>query len=117
MKIERKTQRIDATGKILGRLATEVALILRGKNKPTFAPNIDSGDIVIISNVGKIKITGNKLNDKLYRHYSGYLGGLKSEKMSNLMNKNPKEIFKLAVLRMLPKNRMQKQVIKKLKFE
>ena len=116
-KIERKTHQIDAAGQILGRLATRIAIILRGKHKPTFMPNLDAGDFVMVSNVDKIKLTGNKLNQKVYRHATGYLGGLKSIKAIDLMKKNPAEILRKAVTRMLPKNKLQKIIIKRLKFK
>jgi len=115
-KIERKTHQIDATGQILGRLATRIAILLRGKHKPTFTPNLEAGDFVIVSNVDKIKLSGNKLNQKVYRHATGYLGGLKSIKAIDLFKKNPAEILKKAVFRMLPKNKLQKIIIKRLKF-
>ncbi len=115
-KINRKTHEIDASDQILGRLASKIAIILRGKNKADFTPNVDAGDFVVVKNVAKIKLTGNKPTDKVYHHHSGYLGGLKTVKVSDLLKTRPDQILHQAVLRMLPKNRLQKKFIKRLKF-
>ena len=102
--IERKWYVIDAEGKVLGRLATEVANILRGKNKPLFTPHVDCGDFVIIVNADKVVLTGKKLEQKMYRHHTGWVGGLKEVKYGTLMKSNPEFVMELAVKRMLPNN-------------
>ncbi|MAF13272.1 MAG: 50S ribosomal protein L13 [Parcubacteria group bacterium] len=112
--IDRQTHKIDAKGKILGRLSTEVAQILRGKNKPSFLPHVDGGDFVVISNASQIKTTGKKMEQKVYYHYSGYPGGLKEKKMSKVFEKDPGEIIKRAVWNMLPKNKLRTSMIKRL---
>lgn len=112
-----KTHIIDASGKILGRLSTEIAVILRGKHKPDFVPYKDMGDFVVVKNVDKIKFTGKKLEKKKYYRHSGYLGGLKEVPLKKLFQKNPKEVLRKAIWGMLPKNRLRAQIIKKLKFE
>lgn len=111
-----QTFRIDATDKVLGRLASEVAVLLRGKNKATFQPHLDSGNEVIISNAAKIKITGRKLGQKKYYHYSGYPGGLKERKLADLFKKNPAMVLKKAIWNMLPKNKLRAKMIKRLKI-
>lgn len=116
-KIERKTHQIDAKGKVLGRLASEIAVILRGKNKSTFQPHIDSGDFVEVSNCDKIKFTGNKLTQKEYIWHSNYPGGLKRQKVSEVFEKNPFEVLRRAVLGMLPKNKLRDKMIKRLKVK
>lgn len=113
--VERKWYVIDAEGKVLGRLATEVATILRGKNKAIYTPHVDTGDHVIIINAGKIKLTGNKLNQKNHVYHTGYPGGLKQVPYSELIEKNPQRIIELAVKGMLPKNRLGRAMIKKMK--
>jgi len=115
--MQRKTHKIDVTGKVLGRVATEVALLLRGKNKPTFSPHLDEGDSVIIQNVDKMKFTGKKLQDKVYKHHTGYVGNLKETKMGELYEKNPQKVFEKAVFNMLPKNKLRNEMMKRLKFE
>ncbi len=115
--MERNTHTIDAANKVLGRLATEVAILLRGKHKPDYAPYKNEGDFVIIKNAGKIKLTGKKIDQKIYYHHSGYLGGLKEMPMKKLFEKNPEEVFKKAVFGMLPKNKLRAKIIKRLKFE
>lgn len=114
MKIERKTHKIDATDKILGKLAAEVAVLLRGKGKVDFTPNIDNGDFVEVSNTDKIKVTGNKLEDKVYRHHSGYPGGLKSMSLKKMMEKNSAEVVSGAVYGMLPKNKTRDVIMQRL---
>ncbi len=107
---------IDVEDKIVGRIAVKIADILRGKNKPTFTPHVDTGDFVVVVNAKKIKFSGNKLQDKYYYSYSGYQGGLKTKTAGNLLSKNPQEILMHAVSGMLPKNRLGRQMIKKLKI-
>ena len=113
--IERKWYVIDATNKPLGRIATEAALILRGKHKPTFTPNIDTGDHVIIINCAKAILTGNKLDQKMYRHHSGYIGGMKEVPAKVMLEKNPEKAMMLAVKGMLPHNSLGRQSLKKLR--
>ena len=112
--IVRGTHEIDATEKTLGRLATHIATLLRGKNKPSFQPHIDGGDKVVVRNVSKIKITGQKMNQKVYYSYSGYPGGLKTKKLSTLFAVNPADVLRRAVFQMLPDNRLRKEMIKHL---
>ena len=114
--MEFKTYTIDATNKILGRLATEIAILLRGKNKTDFAPNRDMGDFVVVKNVNKIKVTGKKFEKKIYYHHSGYLGGLKETPFKKLFEKDPGEVLKRAVFGMLPKNKLRAKQIKRLKI-
>ena len=113
--IQRKWYVVDATDKVLGRLASEVAAVLRGKNKPIFSTNIDTGDYVIIINADKVKVTGNKAEQKLYRHHTGFPGGLKAISYNELMDKKPEKAVELAVKGMLPHNRLGRQMYKKLK--
>lgn len=113
--VQRKWYVVDATGKPLGRLASEVASILRGKNKPTYTPHVDTGDHVIVINAEKIVLTGNKLNNKIYRHHSGWPGGLKEMKYSQLMAKSPERVIELAVKGMLPHNSLGRKMFRKLK--
>lgn len=113
--IRRKWYLIDAQDKVLGRLASQVASILRGKHKPIFTPNVDTGDGVIIVNAKKIKVTGKKMKEKLYRSYSGYPGGLKEKRLETLMEEKPTEAVRLAVKRMLPKGPLGRQMFRKLK--
>lgn len=113
-KIERKLHKIDATGKAVGRIASEIAIILRGKNKPEYEPHIDAGDIVEVSNIDKLKFTGKKIEQKKYFRYSGYPGGLKEKKMGNLARQNPAEILERAVREMLPPTKLRKDMLKRL---
>lgn len=113
-KIERKTHEFDATNKILGRLASEIALLLRGKHKPSFVPYIDAGDSVMVKNIAALKVTGRKLTQKVYKHSSGYLGGLKTKSLQELMQKNPAWVLHKAVERMLPNNKLRKGMLKRL---
>ena len=115
--MERKTHIIDATDKVLGRLATEIAILLRGKYKPNFVPYKDIGDFVVVKNVNKIRLTGKKLEQKIYYHHTGYLGGLKETPLKKLFERNPGEILKKAVFGMLPKNKLRVRQIKRLKIE
>jgi len=106
---------VDAQGKIFGRVITEVATILRGKNKPYFTPNVDCGDYVVVINASKAKFTGTKLEDKNYYTHSGYFGSTKTHKMSDMIEKNPEKLYKLATRGMLPKTTLGKAMLKKLK--
>lgn len=114
--MQRETHTIDAAGKVLGRLATEVALLLRGKHKADFAPYKDVGDIVVVKNVDKLKFTGKKLAQKKYYSHSRYLGGLKEITLEKLFAKDPADVFKKAVMGMLPKNKLRSEMIKRLKI-
>ena len=114
--IKRQWYIIDASGKSLGRVAAEVAKLLRGKHKPTFTPNVDTGDHVIILNCKDVILTGNKLNQKIYRHHSGYIGGMKEIVARDLLNKNPEKALMLAVKGMLPHNSLGRQMVKKLRL-
>ena len=114
--IESKWYIIDAENKVLGRVATEAAKLLRGKHKPTFTPNLDVGDHVIIINCDKIKLTGNKMNDKIYRHHSGYIGGMKEITAKDMIEKNPEKVMMLAIKGMLPHNSLGRQQIKKVRI-
>ncbi len=114
--IERKWYIIDAANKPLGRVATEAAKLLRGKHKPTFTPNIDTGDNVIIINCDKVVLTGHKLDQKTYRHHSGYIGGMKEISARDLLANNSEKAIMLAVKGMLPKNSLGRQTIKKLRL-
>lgn len=107
---------IDAEGQTLGRLATRIATVLRGKHKPVFTSHVDCGDYVIVTNVEKIHLTGAKLDKKFYYNYSGYMGGMKSRSARQLLDTYPDRIIQRAVKGMLPKNRLSRQVIKKLKL-
>ncbi|AFS79232.1 50S ribosomal protein L13 [Gottschalkia acidurici 9a] len=113
--IERKWLLIDAEGKTLGRLSSEVASILRGKNKPIYTPHVDTGDHVIIINAEKIVLTGKKLDQKNYTYHTGHPGGLREIPYSVMMDKNPEKVITLAVKGMLPKNSLGRQMIKKLR--
>jgi large subunit ribosomal protein L13 len=112
--MERKTHLFDAKGKILGRLATEVALVLSGKNKVTFSPHIDSGDSVVIINMEKIAVSGNKMEDKIYHRYSGYPGGITSIALKDLLEKDAAKVMMNAVNGMLPKNKLRDKMMKRL---
>jgi large subunit ribosomal protein L13 len=115
--MERKTHTINAEGKVLGRLAVEVALLLRGKNKPNFVLNQDMGDFVNVENIRKMKITGKKLEQKKYYHHSGYLGNLKETFMKKLFEENPAEILRKAVYGMIPSNKLRAGQLKRLKIK
>lgn len=114
---KRKIHKIDATGKVLGRLASEIAVLLRGKHRPDFLPYKDTGDFVTVKNAVKIKLTGKKVDQKVYYRHTGYLGGLKETPVKKLLKENPKEILRRAVYGMLPKNKLRDRQIKRLKFE
>ena len=113
--IERKWYIIDAANKPLGRVAAEAAKLLRGKHKPTFTPNMDAGDHVIILNCSKVVLTGRKLDQKIYRHHSGYIGGMKETTARVMMDKNPEKAMMLAVKGMLPHNSLGSAMLKKLR--
>ena len=113
--IERKWYVIDAEGKVLGRLASEIASVLRGKRKPIFTPHVDCGDFVIVINADKVVLTGNKLNQKIHAYHTGYPGGRKEIVYAEMMEKRSEKVIELAVKGMLPKNRLGRKMIKKLK--
>lgn len=113
--VEKKWYVVDAQGMVLGRLASQVAAVLRGKNKPEFTPNVDTGDYVIVINCAKVVLTGNKLEQKTYKKYTGYLGGLKETTYEKLMQTKPEFIVRKAVKGMLPKNTLGREMLKKLK--
>ncbi|UCD85587.1 MAG: 50S ribosomal protein L13 [Deltaproteobacteria bacterium] len=113
--VEEKWWLVDAQNKVLGRMASEIAQVLRGKNKPIFTPHVDTGDFVIVVNADKIRFTGKKLKDKIYYRHSGYPGGLKSITAEKLMQKDPTEVVRKAVKGMLPKSRLGRKLIMKLK--
>ena len=113
--IERKWYVIDAEGKVLGRLASEIASVLRGKRKPIFTPHVDCGDFVIVINADKVVLTGDKLNQKIHAYHTGYPGGRKEVVYAEMMAKRPEKVIELAVKGMLPKSRLGRQMIKKLK--
>ncbi len=113
--IERKWYVVDAEGRTLGRLASEVAKILKGKNKPSYTPFLDTGDYVIVVNADKVVVTGGKEEDKFYRHHTGYPGGLKEISYRHLMKKKPTRVFELAVKGMMPKNALGRAMYRKLK--
>ncbi|MDP8262763.1 MAG: 50S ribosomal protein L13 [Candidatus Ancaeobacter aquaticus] len=112
---KRKWYVVDASQYPLGRLATKVANVLRGKHKPIFTSHVDTGDYVVVINASKVKVTGKKAETMVYKHYSGYPGGLKIETFKTVLGKNPEKIIIMAVKRMLPDNRLSAQIIKKLK--
>ncbi|MEG1848067.1 MAG: 50S ribosomal protein L13 [Lachnospiraceae bacterium] len=112
--VDRKWYVVDATDMVLGRLASEVAKVLRGKNKPIFTPHADTGDYVVIINAEKIKVTGNKLDQKMYYHHSDYVGGLKEATLREKLAKKPEQVIELAVKGMLPKGPLGRQMFTKL---
>lgn len=107
---------VDAQGKVLGRLASRIATVLRGKNKPQFTPFLDTGDFVVVVNAGDVKLTGNKLDQKIYYRHSGFIGGLKEISARHLLKKKPEEVLRHAVRGMLPKNSLGRHQLKKLKI-
>ena len=113
-KIERKWYVVDAEGQTLGRLSSEIAKVLRGKNKPVFTPHIDTGDYVIVVNAEKIKVTGKKMDQKIYYNHSDYVGGMKETTLKEMMDKKPERFIELAVKGMLPKGHLGRSMIKKL---
>jgi large subunit ribosomal protein L13 len=114
--IDRKWYLVDAQGQILGRLASEIATILRGKKKPNFSPHMDNGDHVVVVNAEKVEVTGRKRDQKLYVHHSGYPGGLRTRTFSEVQSRKPEQIIRLAVKGMLPHNRLGRQMLKKLRI-
>jgi len=113
--IKRNWWLIDADGKVLGRMASKIALLLMGKRKPDYSPHIDGGDFVVVINADRVVLTGNKWKKKLYYRHSGYPGGLKVMTAEEMRNRNPEEIIRLAVKRMLPKNKLGRRMLKRLK--
>lgn len=107
---------IDAKDRVLGRLSTEIADALRGKDKPQYTPHADAGDSIVVINCEKIRLTGNKLKDKIYKRYSGYMGGLKKISAQDLLKKDPTALIRHSVKGMLPKNKLNRQIFKKLKI-
>jgi large subunit ribosomal protein L13 len=112
--VERKWYVVDAEGATLGRISSEIAKVLRGKNKPVFTPHIDTGDYVVVINAEKIKVTGKKLEQKIYYNHSDYVGGMKETKLADLLAKKPEKVIELAVRGMLPKGPLGRQMITKL---
>ncbi len=113
--VNRKWYIADATGQTLGRFAARIAKVLMGKHKPTYTPNVDNGDFVVVINAEKIKVTGKKLTDKVYYHHTGYMGNLKAETLKDRLEKEPEEVILDAVWGMIPKTRLGRKMIKKLK--
>ena len=113
-KIERKWYVVDAEGQTLGRLSAEIAKVLRGKNKPVFTPHIDTGDYVVVVNAAKVKVTGKKLDQKVYYHHSDYVGGMKETTLREMMAKKPEAVVEMGVKGMLPKGPLGRTMIKKL---
>lgn len=107
---------VDADGKVVGRLATRIAMVLRGKHKPVFTPHADAGDFVVVVNADKVRFTGGKLDQKMYYRHSGYMGGLKATSARQMLKKKPEEVLRHAVRGMLPKNSLGRQLLKKLKI-
>lgn len=114
--INREWKLIDLTNKTLGRIASQIVTILKGKDKPTFTPSMDTGDFVVAVNANKIKLTGNKLNDKIYYKHTGYKGGIKQKTAKNLLQNNSPEILRIAVKGMLPRGPLGRKLLKKLKI-
>jgi large subunit ribosomal protein L13 len=113
--VQRNWWVVDADGKTLGRLASEIAIVLRGKNKPKYTPHVDTGDFVVVVNAEKIAVTGNKMTGKIYYRHSGYPGGLKSRTLGEMLQRRPTDVIRKAVKGMLPKNRIAAQQLTKLK--
>jgi large subunit ribosomal protein L13 len=114
--VERLWYVVDAQGKVLGRLASRIAMVLRGKNKPTFTPHMDTGDFVVVVNAAQVQLTGRKLDNKMYYRHSGFTGGLKSVSARGLLQKKPTDLLRHAVRGMLPKNSLGRQLLRKLKI-
>ncbi len=114
--VKRNWYVIDAKGKVLGRLASLIAQRLRGKHRPDFSPHVDCGDFIVVINVDQIKLTGKKLDQKIYWRHSGYMGGIKLTPAKKMLANKPEEVLRLAVKRMLPKNRLGRKMLKKLKI-
>lgn len=113
--IEKDWHVVDAEGQTLGRLATVVAGMLRGKHKPSYTPHLDMGDHVVVVNASKIKVTGNKMSDKIYYRHTGYMGGLKERTLAEMLEKHPERVIEVAVRGMLPKNKLGRKILKHLK--
>ncbi len=113
--VEHQWYLVDAEGKVLGRLASELAKILRGKNKPIYTPHVDTGDFVVVVNAKKVALTGKKMKDKIYYHHTGYPGGIREMTAEKLLAKKPAEMIRMAVKGMLPKNSLGRQMLQKLK--
>uniref|UniRef100_A0A7V5XH29 Large ribosomal subunit protein uL13 n=1 Tax=Thermodesulfobacterium geofontis TaxID=1295609 RepID=A0A7V5XH29_9BACT len=114
--VKREWYIVDAKDKVLGRLASKLAYILQGKHRPDYTPHVDQADFIVVINAEKVRLTGKKLDQKVYWHHSGYMGGLKLETARKLLEKKPEELIYLAVKRMLPRNRMRNKLLKKLKI-
>ncbi len=114
--IQRRWHLVDAENQVVGRLASRIALVLMGKHRPEYTPHVDTGDFVVVVNAEKVRLTGRKMEQKAYYHYSGYPGGLKERKVKDVLESKPKDVLHLAVRRMLPKTRLGKQMIRKLKI-
>ena len=114
--VERKWYIIDAAGKPMGRVAAQAAILLRGKHKPTYTPHVDGGDFVVVTNADKFVVTGNKMLDKKYYRHSGYPGGLKTRSLEEMLDKKPTEVIRIAVKNMLPKNKLGREMINRLKI-
>ncbi|MGE4317708.1 MAG: 50S ribosomal protein L13 [Deferribacterales bacterium] len=114
--IEKKWYVLDAKGQVLGRIATQIAMTLMGKTKPTYTPSIDTGDFVVVVNADKFIVTGAKMDDKMYYRHSGHLGGLKERTLKEMLDKKPEDVIRLAVKNMLPKTRMGRAMLTKLKI-
>jgi len=117
MKTKRQIHTLDATGQSLGRLAVQIALLLRGKQKATFQPNIDAGDFVVVKNIAQVKFTGKKLKQKKYYHHTGYAKGFREVAMEKIFNRDPGEVLRRAVRGMLPVNKLRSEQIKRLKCQ
>ncbi len=114
--MERNTHKIDAQGKIAGRLASEIAVLLQGKNKASYEPHVDSGDFVEVTNISQLKFSGKKMENKVYHRTTGYPGGIRTKKLSDMMKSEPQEVLKNMVFNMLPDNKLRKERIKRLKI-
>lgn len=112
----RKWILVDARDKVLGRLASRIAMRLRGKHLPTFTPHVDTGDFVVVINAEKVRVTGKKLQQKMYYRHTGYMGGLKERNLKKMLQEKPEEVIRLAVKGMLPKNKLGRRMLKKLKI-
>ena len=113
--VQRDWYLVNAQGKTLGRLATEIARRLRGKHKPEYTPHVDTGDYIVVVNAEKIRVTGTKLKDKIYHRHTGYIGNLKSESLQDKLKREPEQVLKLAVKGMMPRNPLGRQMLRKLK--
>ena len=113
--VVREWHHVDVDGKTLGRVATRIAEILMGKHRPTYTPHVDTGDYVVVTNAEKVRLTGNKVEQKLYHYHTGYIGGLRTHNLQWMLDNKPELVIQLAVRRMLPKSKLGKQMLKKLK--